>query len=57
MRSNLEEYKNQTDEVTRSKIYDDPQHFLHFRFREALKEIKDSKEIPHIHNHKRLETN
>jgi Mg2+/Co2+ transporter CorC len=56
-RSKLEEYIQQTDEKIRNVLFDNPQHFLHVRFREALKEIKDSKEIPPKPNHKRLETN
>ena len=42
-RSKLEEYIQQTDEEIRKVLYDNPQRSLHVRFREALKEIKDSK--------------
>ena len=52
---NAEEYKQQSAEEIRLALYDNPQHNLHVRFREALKEIKDGKDKENpLQPHKKL---
>ena len=53
--ANAEEYKQQSAEEIRLALYDNPQHNLHVRFREALKEIKEGKDEENpLQPHKKL---